>query len=245
MLPIPLTMMNQVAQVATAAFDPVSTRKQIISDEGKGKPGRPGYIYNDSRGIPTVGIGFNMKRKDAKAKMQSVGADYDRIMSGTDRLSDKQMETLFEETYKEAVQTARNYSASQSTRKVSKDSDERVSTGIAPIPFDEQPDEVQSISINMAFNLGPNKLGQFQKLKAGLDQKDYKTAANEMKNSKWYGQVGDRSKRLVNRMHKVTPREEVKKEAPAQQPPDPPPQLPIPQAKRDPKEADLIGRLRQ
>jgi len=236
MLPTPL--MAQTAQVATAAFDPVSTRKQIISDEGRGKAGKEGYIYNDSRGIPTVGIGFNMQRADARQKMESVGANYERIMSGKDRLSNEQMDTLFEETYKEAVQTARNYAASQSTRKDEK-TGQRVSTGIAPVPFDSQPDEAQSILVNMGFNLGPDKLGGFHKLKAALDQQDYKTAANEMKDSKWYGQVKDRSKRLVKRMHKVTPRaaapvEQAKKpEKPPVQPKQEAPKLPIPQGKSE------------
>ena len=37
-------------------------------------------------------------------------------------------------------------------------------------------------------------------MKKALLARDYKKAANEMIDSKWYGQVGDRSKRLVKMM---------------------------------------------
>jgi len=62
------------------------------------------------------------------------------------------------------------------------------------------PEEVQLILANMAFNLGYHRLRGFKKLAAAIFGRDYAKAAIEMKNSRWYGQVGDRSKRLVKRM---------------------------------------------
>lgn len=67
----------------------------------------------------------------------------------------------------------------------------------------EYPDEVKQIVTNMAFNLGPNRLKKFKKFKKALADGDWDAAADEMVDSKWYGQVKDRSKRLVARMRAV------------------------------------------
>ena len=66
--------------------------------------------------------------------------------------------------------------------------------------FNEHPAQVQSVLVNMAFNLGPNKLAGFKDFKEALLRKDYQSAANEMINSKWYNQVGLRSEELVDIM---------------------------------------------
>lgn len=65
------------------------------------------------------------------------------------------------------------------------------------------PEEVQSILVNMAFNMGKPRLARFKKMFAAIKVKDYNKAADEMKNSKWFRQVGNRSKRLVARMRKI------------------------------------------
>lgn len=60
--------------------------------------------------------------------------------------------------------------------------------------------ELKAILINMAFNLGLTKLNEFKKMKAALEAEDFKEAAAQMKDSKWFDQVGVRAKRLVARM---------------------------------------------
>ncbi|XP_052258420.1 probable T4-type lysozyme 1 [Dreissena polymorpha] len=64
------------------------------------------------------------------------------------------------------------------------------------------PSEVKEIMVNMVFNLG-GKLRQFVKLGEALNARDWQKAADEMANSKWYGQVGKRAERLVARMTNV------------------------------------------
>ena len=66
--------------------------------------------------------------------------------------------------------------------------------------WDDQPEEVQQIVANMMFNLGYPRLGKFKGMKAGVDAKDYSRAADEMVDSAWYRQVGNRAERLVERM---------------------------------------------
>ena len=52
----------------------------------------------------------------------------------------------------------------------------------------------------MGFNLGINRLLQFEKFLTALENRDYETAAVEMMDSRWAKQVGPRSERLYQRM---------------------------------------------
>ena len=46
-------------------------------------------------------------------------------------------------------------------------------------------------------------LSRFQNMRAAVLSGDWSTAANEMVNSSWYGQVGSRARDLVRRMRSV------------------------------------------
>lgn len=65
------------------------------------------------------------------------------------------------------------------------------------LKFDE---ELKQIIANMMFNLGLNRFKGFKRFIKAIKEKDFKEAADEMMNSDWYFQVGDRAKRLVARM---------------------------------------------
>lgn len=69
--------------------------------------------------------------------------------------------------------------------------------------FGKLPVEVQEIIGNMMFNLGLNRLGGFRKMKAAIEIGDYKEAAEQMKDSRWYRQVKTRAVRLVRRMENI------------------------------------------
>ena len=66
--------------------------------------------------------------------------------------------------------------------------------------FNELPEEAQLIIANMMFNLGRPRLSKFKGMKAGVDSRDWKKAADEMVDSAWYRQVPNRAGRLVSRM---------------------------------------------
>lgn len=53
---------------------------------------------------------------------------------------------------------------------------------------------------DMCFNLGRARLFMFKKLFQALKKGDYDTAAEEMKDSNWYKQVGNRAKKLCDMM---------------------------------------------
>ena len=70
--------------------------------------------------------------------------------------------------------------------------------------FNDLPDEAQLIIANMMFNLGRPRISKFKGMKAGVDSRDWNKAADEMVDSRWYTQVPNRAKRLVERMRNIT-----------------------------------------
>jgi lysozyme len=58
-------------------------------------------------------------------------------------------------------------------------------------------DNRQDALLNMAFNMGVPRLLTFKNALALLEAGRWDAAASEFKNSKWYGQVGDRAERLI------------------------------------------------
>lgn len=66
--------------------------------------------------------------------------------------------------------------------------------------FAGQAVDAQRVLVNMAFNLGRNRLSKFKNMLRYVNEGNYLMAANEMIDSKWYSQVGRRSKELVDIM---------------------------------------------
>jgi len=142
--------------------------------------GKRNKVYLDTKGIPTIGIGFNLQRADASQKLNDIGVNLNNILNG-EILTDQQIYSLFKD-----------------------DIDTAISDAIIFIPsFNKQPELVKNIVVDMAFNLGLNKLLKFKDFRAALESNNYQEAANEMIDSEWYGQVGNRSKELVNIMRSI------------------------------------------
>ena len=65
------------------------------------------------------------------------------------------------------------------------------------------PEEVQEILVNMLFNMGRPRLTKFKKMNSAIEAGDWKTAAIEGRDSRWYNQVGARAERLMGRLEQV------------------------------------------
>jgi len=130
--------------------------------------------YLDSRGIPTVGVGFNLKRKDADQKLKSVGANPIKVKQGKQALNNNQIETLL-----------------VGDLKSSKDAANKIIGDLT-----QHPAGVQGVLIEMAFNLGAKGLSEFKNFLSAVKSKNYKVAAKEMLNSSWSKQVGNRAQTL-------------------------------------------------
>lgn len=165
-------------------------KKQLIIDEGCIKE-----VYLDSKGYPTFGIGHLVKPKDPEYFELKVNVPFvfDKSLS-----KDEKQARLDASGYRLAVSDERINQAFES------DVDSHCDDCLDIFPnfatFDE---EVKQIVANMVFNLGKGGFSKFKKLIAAINAKDYLKAAIEMKDSKWYSDVGNRAKRLIKRMKKL------------------------------------------
>lgn len=135
-------------------------------------------VYKDTLGIPTVGIGRNLRdRGITSQEMNKLG-----FTSELDIWE-------FGLTREQAMYLARN------------DIEAVEKEVMQNHPCIEALDEVrQRVIIDMAFNLGVPRLLLFKNMWAAIHDKDYNKAADEMLDSKWATQVGQRAIRLSNAM---------------------------------------------
>jgi GH24 family phage-related lysozyme (muramidase) len=144
--------------------------------------------YLDSVGVPTIGVGYNLLRSDAREELASIGADYDAVMAGAE-LSDEQVAKLFEYSLTPIVSDARS--------------------SLEPTHFDNMSDARRFVLCDLVFNLGlqgwldfANTRGLIDKachFKAVGDQDSahdhFVAAADELASSAYAAQVGNRAKR--------------------------------------------------
>ena len=69
--------------------------------------------------------------------------------------------------------------------------------------WDGYPEEVKQIVANMMFNMGLTRLSKFNRHNAALQCGDWKEAAKEGRDSRWYKQVTNRAERLMSRLEEV------------------------------------------
>lgn len=66
------------------------------------------------------------------------------------------------------------------------------------------PEEAQLIIANMMFNLGRPRLSKFIRMRENVIKGNWKSAEEEMRNSKWFSQVPNRAERLCARMGSIS-----------------------------------------
>ena len=66
--------------------------------------------------------------------------------------------------------------------------------------FDDKPDIVQEVLVNMLFNLGYHRLSAFKKFLKAIKKNDWNEAAKEGRDSRWYTQVTMRAERLMSKL---------------------------------------------
>ena len=138
-------------------------------------------VYPDTEGLLTIGVGFNLHKKGAKERIVALGLDWNSVIKGNTELTVEQIEYLFDDDLKTACADA----------------------WVVVPNLNEQPKEVKIVVINMAYNLGLTRFCKFENFRQALWVNDYQKAADEMVNSRWYNQVGNRSKELVEIMRSV------------------------------------------
>lgn len=69
--------------------------------------------------------------------------------------------------------------------------------------FGTWPCEVQEILVNMMFNMGRTRLSKFKNMNKHLHDQNWKEAAVEGRDSRWYKQVTNRAERLMTRLENI------------------------------------------
>jgi GH24 family phage-related lysozyme (muramidase) len=164
-----LVVLSAAQTAAGADMDREKLRKQIVKHEGSKTK-----VYLDTEGHPTVGVGFNLDRPGAKAKIEALGLSFAQVKSGKQELTQEQITKLLEDDLDVAIRDAKSLFPN----------------------FGDLSDVRQRVLVDMTFNLGKGKLAGFKNMIAAVKAKDFARAADEMKSSKWYKQVGQRGKTL-------------------------------------------------
>lgn len=158
--------------LAKADISPIQLFNQIKKHEGE-----KNKVYTDTQGHPTIGIGFNLDSKHNQEYLKKIGIEVDKLKNGAE-IGEGVIKILY------------NHSLTQAWYDIN---------DLVP-NFKSLPTKAQMVLLDMSFNLGKSRLAGFKKMLSAVQRNDFKAAANEMKNSRWYYQVKSRGENLVNMM---------------------------------------------
>lgn len=166
----------------------------VLKEQIKNHEGFRSHSYIDTEGVPTIGIGANLKMPIVQQTLKSWGKDVGQIFD----------EAKYR--YKNNVKRPDNVTISEEQAKQLLD--HQFETAVQDVAdlvpnFQTLPPDAQMTLVDMSFNLGKTRLKKFEKMIKALSQRNFDEAANQMVDSKWYNQVGDRSKYLVDVMRGV------------------------------------------
>ena len=141
-------------------------------------------VYKCPAGYWTVGVGRNLEGKPLTKSEQ------ERIL-GCSGLTPDQVISILKE---------RGVTKDEALFLLANDIEDAIKD-LSNFDWFEDLDPVRKkVVIDMRYNLGPTRFRGFKKMIAALARGDYKAAAAEMVDSRWYHEVGNRSKRLVRMM---------------------------------------------
>jgi peptidoglycan hydrolase-like protein with peptidoglycan-binding domain len=133
--------------------------------------GRRAKVYLDQYGHPTIGIGFNLDRPDARGRIEALGLDYDAVRAGDVALTDAQIDRLFDGDFNASLAAARDLLPN----------------------FAGLTTNAQIVMIDMVFNMGKEGVAGFSRMLSALARKDYAGAVDGIKGSRYASQVPSRA----------------------------------------------------
>lgn len=107
-------------------------------------------------------------------------------------------------TYKDKFEPGKKYSKEMLDELFEADFQEAVNNADYFIKSNELEinDIARQVIIEMVFQLGIGNVNKFKNMIKALQEKDYKTAGDEMINSRWYKQTKERCQKLADIMRK-------------------------------------------
>lgn len=132
--------------------------------------GRRLQAYSDTKGLTTIGVGFNLMQPGASQVCTLLGIDYTGVLSGKVCLTDQQCDALLQHCIAEVIVGVK---------------------GLVP-GFDALSDNRQMVLVDIGF-AGLHTLAGFKKMLAAVNSGSWDQAANEILQSAWAVQVGHRA----------------------------------------------------
>ena len=139
---------------------------ELCKAEIKRHEGEVLKIYEDSLGYKTLGIGHLCQPEDPEYAWE-VGTKVSQ------EVVDMYYEQDFKKHYQETVHVYGSYE-----------------------DFQNLPEPIQRVLVNMCFNLGGTRFSKFKNMLKACKEHNWEQMAAEMENSRWYSQVGRRSQEL-------------------------------------------------
>ena len=153
-------------------------------------------MYLDTANIPTIAYGFNLTIGSARGVLKSAGVtDIDGVIAGRTALTQAQADSTFDQMLPGYVNAAKGT--------------------LDPGVFDKLNDARRFVVVDMVYNLGSAGFMGFPSARRAINgavtatnqtqaHALYGEAANQMVDSAWFGQVGNRAKRDVAMMRNGT-----------------------------------------
>lgn len=164
----------------TAMTQRAYSDEEILRDAAKYVSKHEGFkpkVYDDNLDIPSIGYGFNLRERWIQNELRKRGYNIRRLLAGREALRKKDAQEMFPLILKNvALKDAKKYATN----------------------WDELPYGVKLVLVDMAYQLGYNKLMGFKETRKGMLRGDLKTMAKEMKKSHWYHQTPKRAKENIN-----------------------------------------------
>ena len=140
---------------------------EVLKEQIKRHEGEVLEVYKDSLGYLTLGVGHLIREDDAEyGEPEGTPVSQEVV----DRYYDADFTKHVDETLHVC--------------------------GAHDIDFDNLPENIQHVLVNMCFNLGANRLAKFRNMLKACSESNWEEMAAQMEDSKWYGQVGRRSVEL-------------------------------------------------
>ena len=149
--------------------------KEILKEQIKRHEGEVLEVYEASLGYLTFGVGHLIKDSD----------DEHGLPVGTP-VSQERVDDVYEYDFDKHVEETIHVFESKGGS-----------------DFYNLPEDIQHVLVNMTFNLGGTRFGKFNNMWKAVVSEDWKQMAVEMEDSRWFGQVGRRSKELQEQVLSV------------------------------------------
>ena len=162
----------------------------LIQEETSGK--KYPKMYLDTKKVPTIGIGFNLTKKGAKERIENLGYDYNKVLSGKQAITTTDINSLFVEDVAISIDEAKSI------------------FNKGDYEFNSLPNNVASVITKMLFQLGIKRFKGFTSFIQAVKDGDYDKASKEILTttkkdgivvkSKFHKQVPKRANRLAQQI---------------------------------------------